>query len=338
MKSLKTAILTALFFCSFSVLGQVPDLGLIAWYEFSGNTQDSSVNGNDATVHGPILTEDRLGQLDSAYFFDGDHDYMITAPSESLRINDKLTVAAWVKLVDWGYAHFIAAQGTHFDTTGNWEFRIGYNGQLVLSANNHDHWPHFGELAQPRSTGSILFGEWHHVCVTFKAGLTRFYIDGVLDNEEKYAIHYFRDTNDGIKIGEKEHAPGYADAYGAIDEVMIYNRALTGDEVETLYLNGTCSYGPESPITVVRGKGKPVTEVFEWDSCGGNGLMLIESDSLSSAWAYLNGQLVLEPNQVNPNITGINIPVYLTEDKNILEVKLAGAPGSQATINFQRTE
>ena len=100
----------------------------------------------------------------------------------------------------------------------------------------------------------------------------------------------------------------------------------------------TCTFGPAESINVIRCKGQPVAESFEWDSCGGDGSMLIESDSLSSAWVYLNGELILEPSMVNQNVTNLEIPASLIEGENDLEVQLAGAPGSQATIEFHITE
>jgi hypothetical protein len=50
--------------------------GLVAYYPFNGNANDKSGNGNHGTVHGATLTEDRFGNADSAYNFDGVYDYI----------------------------------------------------------------------------------------------------------------------------------------------------------------------------------------------------------------------------------------------------------------------
>ena len=58
--------------------------GLVAYYPFNGNAIDESGNGNDGTVTGASLTTDRLGDENSAYYFDGDNDYIIVNEDNSL--------------------------------------------------------------------------------------------------------------------------------------------------------------------------------------------------------------------------------------------------------------
>ena len=70
--------------------------GLMAYYPFSGNTNDESGNGNDGTVNGATLTQDRFGNSDSAYNFDGIDDYIMISSSASLDIRTSVTLSAWV--------------------------------------------------------------------------------------------------------------------------------------------------------------------------------------------------------------------------------------------------
>ncbi|CAN5664572.1 hypothetical protein BH11BAC1_BH11BAC1_00100 [soil metagenome] len=48
----------------------LPNNGLVAWYPFTGNANDSSGNANDGTVYNAVLTADRFGTSNSAYHFD----------------------------------------------------------------------------------------------------------------------------------------------------------------------------------------------------------------------------------------------------------------------------
>ena len=211
--------------------GGPPQEGLIAYYPFSGNANDESGNGNDGTVHGAVLCPDMSGTSNSAYLFDGDNDYIITGTSNSLMVSTEFTICAWVKLNSTGTLHNISAQGTVFDTTGNWEFKVLSDGTLSLTANNASHWDYSGELVTPISAGGISFGTWQHIAVVFESGQVSFYINGSLDSQVSYAVSHFNETNDGIKIGEREYSAASGDTDGIIDEFYLYNRALSPGEI-----------------------------------------------------------------------------------------------------------
>ncbi|KPA15373.1 protein containing Fibrinogen, alpha/beta/gamma chain, partial [Candidatus Magnetomorum sp. HK-1] len=71
--------------------------GLVAYYPFNGNANDESGNGNDGEVHGAALTEDRFGNLNKAFVFDGDNDYINVKDSSSLDISSTITISCWIK-------------------------------------------------------------------------------------------------------------------------------------------------------------------------------------------------------------------------------------------------
>ena len=80
------------------VMADIND-GLVAYYPFNGNADDESGNLNDGTlVNGPALCEDRFGNPDSAYCFDGVDDYIDIADSPELNPTSEVTVAAWFNL------------------------------------------------------------------------------------------------------------------------------------------------------------------------------------------------------------------------------------------------
>ena len=70
--------------------------GLVANYTFSGNANDGTSNANNGSVTGATLTTDRFGEANSAYYFDGDGDYITVPFSESLQIEDDITMSLWV--------------------------------------------------------------------------------------------------------------------------------------------------------------------------------------------------------------------------------------------------
>lgn len=71
--------------------------GLVACYPFDGNANDASGNGNHGTVHGATLTEDRFGNADSAYTFNGINNYIHLSSLDSIGFNNG-TVTLWFKL------------------------------------------------------------------------------------------------------------------------------------------------------------------------------------------------------------------------------------------------
>jgi hypothetical protein len=75
------------------VLADLND-GLVGYYPFNGNANDES--GNHGTVHGATLTEDRFGNPNNAYSFDGSDDYINANPINLFQSN---TITAWVNVV-----------------------------------------------------------------------------------------------------------------------------------------------------------------------------------------------------------------------------------------------
>ena len=208
--------------------------GLLAHYPFEGNANDESGNGNDGTLNGnPQFVEGQEGQ---AISLDGDDDFVQTDPSSSLKVDEKLTFAAWVFVdLDSMAKKTLAVQGTDVDTDGNWEIRVSDDGSFALDKNNVD-----GNVdGSARSDGGIPVRQWHHVAITFSGGTTKFYIDGALDSEKDFGASSFNTTSDGIKIGDREYTGDETDDFkGEMDEVRLYDRALTEEEVQELYDGG----------------------------------------------------------------------------------------------------
>ena len=70
-------------FASAQIPSYVPTNGLVGWWPFNGNANDESGNGNDGVVNGATLTEDRFGNVDKAYSFDGSNNTGVVINSSS---------------------------------------------------------------------------------------------------------------------------------------------------------------------------------------------------------------------------------------------------------------
>jgi hypothetical protein len=73
----------------------VPTDGLVGWWPFNGNANDESGNGNNGTVNGATLTEDRFGNANSAYYYDGISNNILINDDSTLRPSE-ITMSVWI--------------------------------------------------------------------------------------------------------------------------------------------------------------------------------------------------------------------------------------------------
>ncbi|MGD2093813.1 MAG: PASTA domain-containing protein [Phycisphaerales bacterium] len=198
--------------------------GLVAHYALENNSYDSSDNMFDGVIMGnPNFVEGMAGM---AIDLDGDGDYVDCGTSEELNsLSEKMTVATWVNIRS---------------ITTAW-MAIAGKGETAwrLSINNDTTGIHFGFTGGTRgwqsadSVTELPLGEWHHVAGVYdnEVGGT-IYIDGVAEtvNPDLGGT----DTNEmPFLLGENPESAGrFLD--GMLDEVMIYNRALSAGEISSL--------------------------------------------------------------------------------------------------------
>ena len=101
---MKKSIIVAIIFFTAFMFGKTAhaDLneGMVAYYPFNSDANDESGNGNDGTVYGATLTEDRLGKANSAYSFDGVDDYILVNHDISINFSEAISISIWVKPIE----------------------------------------------------------------------------------------------------------------------------------------------------------------------------------------------------------------------------------------------
>jgi hypothetical protein len=246
--------------------------GLVAYYPFSGDTNDASGNGNnpDAAVTtidtaDVTLTEDRHGNPDSAYLFNGTSSRITVPSSDSLESpTTEGTIAAWVSIIDHSqagnnFAPIVMKSATNYPfmyqfyiSTFLEEDRDGdgtnerYATSLGAQLNNYaSSLPGYASasisvemLVQGDSTVADPAPEvWHHVAVAWSGKTARFFLNGSLAEE----VQFNGTHDDGAVPNDKPLVigadyPGLPEFfYGSLDEIRIYNRALTDDDITVLY-------------------------------------------------------------------------------------------------------
>jgi hypothetical protein len=220
----------------------IRDLNPVGWWKFdeaSGRiVHDSSGHNNNGTVNGVATWT--TGQINGALNFDGSYSYVNVPDNDnSLDIPSQITITAWVKPNDHSDYYCIAAKqpsGTAPNSSsGNYDFRIAQDSGVLQFL----HQTGTGDTAVAySSTSAVSTGTWQHVAVTLKQGdSVKFYINGAsagtLPQTEAFGI-----VNDNpLRIGSKAD---YLDWFnGPMDDVRIYNMALSDFEIQQLYLYGS---------------------------------------------------------------------------------------------------
>ncbi len=210
--------------------------GLIARYTFDGNANDNSGNGNHGTlVGGVVLTTDRFGAPNRAYSFNGTNSYVSVPASASLNSpTTACTQAGWVylygtSLVGSGFNPLIMKSVT---TENALMYRMVTNPTYVGAAFNN--WNTHQSVAQVTP-----LNEWHHLATVFNGATLRCYYDGVFIGSQPMAMTIATD-NRPLTIGAD--IPGVLEIFnGKIDDVCIYNRALSDTDIMELRNQTTVS-------------------------------------------------------------------------------------------------
>jgi hypothetical protein len=201
--------------------------GLIGQWKFNGNAKDSTPYGNDGTDYGATLTTDRKGQANKAYNFGGTSDYIDVGTGLAGKTYP-LTFSAWVKPTTLAQDAIIV----NFDVTdANSDFAFGiYNSgnQILVGRSTYQY-----GLTGPSTY--LTAGQWSHWVVVFTDTThIAFYLNGVAQTLSNISQYYSVDGS-RVTIGYRGGASPDKWINGSIDEVRIYNRALSATEVKALY-------------------------------------------------------------------------------------------------------
>lgn len=208
---------------------------LVAYYPFSGNANDFSGNNHHGDINGPILTEDRFGNPDNAYWFDGGDDHINIAETEMIHgISEQITISAWVKPNSQYYNTIVSKGGgsSSFMLQFAKFLRPGvyYKGLDIDYNGAEDYW---GRVL-PFTT--VEEAEWVHIATTYSnvSNQALIYVNGTLIHSSPATGDILTESSD-LRIGARINT-NYPEYFsGSIDEVVIYSRALSADEINELY-------------------------------------------------------------------------------------------------------
>jgi len=240
---MKNLIIFAVILCAFfgNATAQVNlDSMLVAYYPFNGNAIDESGNGNNGAVYGAMLVEDRFGNENSAYWFNGISDYIEIADNFQLDIVSEISITGWIKKdsnVPW--ASMLTKGGETVDEN-NYTIHNSVDNGIIFTGMSD---------TSCISSFDINIDEWHFVSFTWDGNVAKIYIDGEAD--ELSFLNYtslLTPNNYSLFIGVDP--PGAIEYFhGYLDDIRLYRRGLNEEEIMLLFEEGTVNLKPRTKLT-----------------------------------------------------------------------------------------
>jgi hypothetical protein len=204
--------------------------GLVAYYPFNGNAHDVSGNGNHGIVDGATLTIDRFDSLNSAYNFDGVDDGIIIPNSTTLSVDNfqaGYTITAWVRLTTLPSSYEVIVE------KGNFAFCLRTGGHHQYEACHNSN-----GVSGCLTTGfNVSPGVWSSIAVTWNAatGDWKMYLNGSPGSYTGKMYSLGATPEDGMIAIGRDSSQNRWYFNGIIDDVRIFNRALSASEIAALY-------------------------------------------------------------------------------------------------------
>ncbi|GAC1367418.1 MAG: hypothetical protein NVS3B25_00340 [Hymenobacter sp.] len=242
-----------------SLIQEVSAANLVAQWKFAGNANDATANGNNGTLKSgligpdkapvdgnvlPVLTADRFGRAGQAYEFNS--GAYIEVPYKVALNPQAITISLWCKHFDTNPDNYMLS----LNRWNGYKFQLQSANKPFLTATTTT-----GIFDRDADAGVVPTNVWTHVTTTYVDGTLKFYINGAL-------VKTWTDTKGAMKaipepvnlcIGQQlpkdvynrkptaGQSADYFQYYGAgffkgqLDDIRIYNRALTDAEVQSIY-------------------------------------------------------------------------------------------------------
>lgn len=223
--------------------------GLVAKYSFNGGDANDEVGDNDGVVNGATLTADRFGNIDHAYHFDGVTNYIDFGDSSEFNFGaGSFSISLWIKPSTGNDNNVVLGKMNGQSANGYSQYAIWVNDDNTGSSPDglratcfSGSGGTFGSTHLDFGTNDVSTTDWTHVVLILdiQNGQSALYRNNVPING--HDINSIPNGWPGLEIdgfplqaGKKSWASN-SFYKGDLDDIRIYDRALTGSEVETLY-------------------------------------------------------------------------------------------------------
>jgi len=302
-----------------------PDSGLVGWWQAEGNGHDAA-NGNFATLSNGVAFSP--GEVGQSFSFDGANDFIRIPPSASLNVgtNSGLTIECWINpasvagqqpLVEWNNPLLTRTDGAHL-----W-ISVASAGSLYVNLvdsvlNNHI-------FSSP--AGIVTPNTFQHVAVTYDkaSGIATFYYNGAAVATQNIGV-FTPLTTHPLYFGHRPYGSGYFYT-GLMDEVGLYNRALTPTELQSLYNSSTLGRCATAPVVL---QPLPSLSVPVGSNAGFNAVVA-GSQPLTYQWYFNNVALTNDAHFNGATSNQLTITATQTNDAGNYRLVVSNSTGASTS-------
>jgi hypothetical protein len=209
-----------------------PPAGSVSWWAAEGNALDSANSNNGALQGGATFAPGMVGQ---AFNFNPASGTVVVPDSSSLRLTNQLTIEGWINTRantdPGGYA--IVSKLSYPTGNNGYQFLVVGNTLQGLFNSPGTSWPSQRIISGP----VISTGVWYHVAFTYDQSAIKLYCNGQLVTNKVIGAHAIAASISDLHISGVDSSHTYFD--GLIDEVSIYGRALSANEIAAIYTAGS---------------------------------------------------------------------------------------------------
>lgn len=234
--------------------------GVIAWWPGAGDALDQA-GTNNGTLRGAVTFVP--GQVGQCFSFDGISASVLVPDAPALRFTNAMTIEAWIYPKALGgtpreiVSKYFGGSGnqlsytTSIDTSGRPYVILSNDGRTTAA--NVDY-------VQLISPDTVPTGQWTHFAATYDGASLKLYLNGALEAQTAWTGGIFP-GNAPLVIGEAYYQSLFN---GMIDEPTVYNRALSADEIQSIYgalVSGKCGLPPAIFVSPTSQAVRPGTNV-----------------------------------------------------------------------------
>ncbi len=316
--------------------------GLVAYYPFNGNANDESGLNHHPVFNNATLTEDRFDVPNSAYYFNGIDNHMRVPDAPDLNFTDQISIAVWVKPEGFYYGNChgnsIIVKGLDTDPVGRYTIRFedaqhlnGANCAVTIPDTLHQNYWAPGAFSYGGYTPYVQKDEWVSVIYTYDGQEAKLYINCelVISNTTNLSFTNPYDLFLG-KLDSQTHPYWYK---GVIDDVRLYNRALTEAEVRYIASDGDVLHTPLQTVSLPIGGSVKIgtsnpSSSYQWFPAGPDeNSIVVNSEGLyiveTNANGCVNRDSFMVTRQTNaatlfnaPDTVCVNTPVQVSNFTN----------------------
>ena len=226
--------------CTSSGLPSNLQNGLVGYWPFCGNANDASGNGNNGTVNGATLTSDRFGNANSAYSFNGSNNWIEVISTPALSLPNSFTISTWL----YRNNSNLMAAVTKERTPGGWGYYL--LGGDAVGINNGPPPPASAPTCNKGGSVSNVSVQntWYNLTATWNGLNLILFVNGsqvlILDGNLTDCGGSLLNSLQKLYFGKDNVS--YNPFSGKIDDIAIYNRALSTAEIQQLYGLGSTQY------------------------------------------------------------------------------------------------